>query len=257
MTRGVKFSSSTSDCASRRLQQVGALGAGEVERDAALRVVRAVEDRAPLPPVVLGVRPGARVAHEVGAGHRLDLDDVGAEHRRACASRPGRPTTRWCRRRARRRGAARRRRAGARPGPASARAGAGPSRPRRCARRARARGRRAAAPARRSGTGTRGCTNRPLGILDEHAAFDEVVEAGDGRAVRRPARSGSAGAWPARAARRSCAVSVYAWIISHASCRRFERPMAMARSRSSSRSARPTSTRKSAHCCALFVVNAT
>ena len=60
-------------------EQVAPLGAGEVEGDAALVVVRAVVQRAPLPPAVLRRRPRRRVAHEVGAGDRLDLDHVGAE----------------------------------------------------------------------------------------------------------------------------------------------------------------------------------
>ena len=74
-------------------REVASLGAQEVEGEVALVGVRGVEERAVLPPVVAVGADAAGVAHAVGPGDRLHVDDVGTErgeHRRGRRSRPPR-----------------------------------------------------------------------------------------------------------------------------------------------------------------------
>ena len=60
----------------------------------ALARVHPVEEPTPLPPLLGGRRPERGVAHEVGAGDRLDLDHVGAERREHVRGGRARPPRR-------------------------------------------------------------------------------------------------------------------------------------------------------------------
>ena len=79
MTRGVKFSTTTSDWAASRRKSSRPRSSTEVERDAALVQVGR-EEQVPLLPPLVGLWRDADIEpHRVGALDGLDLDDVCAE----------------------------------------------------------------------------------------------------------------------------------------------------------------------------------
>ena len=63
------------------VQQIHALGPGQVQSDRSLAHVGVVKGRPVLPPLVIGGSSGRAEPHPIGPLYRLDVDDIGPQRR--------------------------------------------------------------------------------------------------------------------------------------------------------------------------------